>query len=128
MTCSREQVHRFTLLALFLLFGLGLLCPSFAVATDVPLQGGTGGNYFRAECPKGSYLVGLAGRVGEWVDRIAPVCAPWLRGSQIFGTPSVGQSFGAGGGGQERQTSCWSSGMNNGAVQSWHIETLKSDN
>lgn len=113
---------------LVLVIGLALLCPDFAVATDRPVYGGLGGNYFRAECPKGSYLVGLDGRAGAWVDRIAPVCAPWRRGSQTFGAPSVGQSFGTSEGGQEHHESCLGSGINNRAVQSWNIETLKSDN
>src|ERR1043166_1903381 len=87
--------HHSALLRLFLALGLRLLCPDLGLATDVPVWGGAGGNYFRAPCPQGSYLVGLAGRTGEWIDRIAPVCAPWLQGSQTFGAPSVGPSFGA---------------------------------
>jgi hypothetical protein len=113
---------------LVLVFGLALLCPDLAVATDRPVYGGLGGNYFRAECPKGSYLVGLAGRAGEWVDRIAPVCAPWLRGSQTFGAQSVGQFFGTSMGGQERHESCLGSGINKRAIQSWWIHLLRSDN
>ena len=49
---------------------------------------------FRAECPQ-SYLVGLAGRTGEWVDRISPICAPWLRDHRRLDYPAVGPSFGA---------------------------------
>ena len=82
MTRSRQQVHRFALATLFLAFGLALIIPNLTLAADLPLYGGPGGNYFRAECPKGSYLVGLDGRAGAWVDRIAPVCAPWLRGTR----------------------------------------------
>ena len=115
-------------LVFLLLLGWSAYLPTSGLATDVPVYGGPGGNSFQAECPKGSYLVGLAGRTGSWVDRIAPVCAPWLRGSQTFGAPSIGQSFGMSTDGQEHQTTCWHSGPNNSAVQSWHIETLKSDN
>jgi hypothetical protein len=120
-------VHH-TLVALCLTLGLTMLCPSITIATDLPLYGGLGGQQFRAECPKGSYLVGVAGRVGSWVDRIAPVCAPWLRGSQALGTPTIGQSFGMSGGGQEQQTICTRSGNNHLAIQSWWTHLLRSDN
>lgn len=129
MNYSREPARRFTLFALFLLFGIGLGCPEQGLTTDLRPLGGAGGNYFRAECPKGFYLVGLAGRAGEWVDRIAPVCAPWLRGSQTFGAPSIGPSFGASGGGQEQQAICRGVSHNQIiAVQSWHIDALPSGN
>lgn len=128
MKQSRDHVHRFVLPALILLLGLAFLWPQPAVATDATAWGGAGGDPFRDECPKGSYLVGLKGRAGEWVDRIAPVCAPWLRGSQTFGAPSVGRFHGASRGGVERQTICWGFGINNRAVQSWDIATLRSSN
>lgn len=120
-------VHH-TLLALCLALGLTMLCPSITLATDLPLYGGLGGQQFRAECPKGSYLVGVAGRAGSWVDRIAPVCAPWLWGSQALGRPTIGQSFGMSGGGQEQQTICTRSGNNHLAIQSWWTHLLRSDN
>ena len=91
-------------LALLLLLGWSAFLPTPVLATDLPVYGGLGGNELRSECPKGSYLVGLAGRTGAWVDRIAPICAPWLRGSQTLGAPTIGQSFGSSGGRQEQQT------------------------
>ena len=122
-------VHR-TLSALGLAFGLAFLCPDITHATtDLPIYGGLGGNDFRAECPKGSYLVGLAGRAGSWVDRIAPVCAPWLMARQAFGALSIGSSFGTSGGGQERHESCWNEFVGRTyVVQSWKIDVLRSDN
>ncbi|HET9962429.1 MAG TPA: hypothetical protein VFQ34_08855 [Nitrospiraceae bacterium] len=121
-------VHR-TLLGLCVTLGLSMLCSGIALATtDLPLYGGLGGQPFKAECPKGFYLVGLAGKAGSWVDRIAPVCAPWLRSSQAFGTPTIGQSFGMSGGGQEQQAVCTRSGNNHLAIQSWWIHPLRSDN
>ncbi|HMV56923.1 MAG TPA: hypothetical protein PLY42_08185 [Nitrospira sp.] len=110
-----------------LVLSLGFF-PSLSSATDLELIGGPGGSLFRAECPQGSYLVGLAGRTGEWVDRIAPTCAPWLRGSQAFGLPTVGPSFGASGGGQDRQRTCWGTGNKTLAIQSWYVETVRSPN
>ncbi len=103
-------------------------CPSLSSATELELVGGPGGNLFRAECPQGAYLVGLAGRTGEWVDRIAPICAPWLRGSQAFGPPTIGPTFGASTGGQDRQRTCWADGNKTLAIQSWYVETIKSTN
>lgn len=118
-------VHR-TLSILGLATCLTLVGPDITRATDLPIYGGLGGQQVRAECPKGSYLVGLAGRTGAWVDRIAPVCAPWLRGSQAFGAPSVGPSVGMSMGGNERQKRCTDVGRSL-AIQSWWIRLLRSD-
>lgn len=138
MTSERE--HRCRLALLILLFGCGLpmISADHALAIDLPLTGGPGGSPDRAECPRGSYLVGLAGRTGEWVERIAPVCAPWLQGSQTFGAPTVGKFLGTGGAGQEVQSEliagmpgkvCRGINTNNLiAVQTWHIDTLRSQN
>lgn len=126
-TCGRY--FSFLLLAIFLLLGWSVFLPTQVLATtDLPVYGGLGGNPMRGDCPTGWYLVGLAGRTGEWVDRIAPVCAPWLQGSQAFGAPSIGPSFGTSMGGQERQTICTTSGLKNRAIQSWWINILRSDN
>lgn len=118
-------VHR-PLSLLGVALSLALASPDIILAGDLPIYGGLGGQQFRAECPKGSYLVGLAGRTGAWVDRIAPVCAPWLRGSQAFGPPSVGRSFGMSTGGNEYQKRCTDVGRNL-AIQSWWIRLLRSD-
>lgn len=128
MNRSRQLIHRSALPLLFLMLRLAMASPDLGLATDLPVYGGLGGNELRADCPKGSYLVGLAGRTGAWIDRIAPVCAPWLRGSQSFGAPSIGPpSFGASTGGQERQTICLDGGKTH-AIQSWWIHLLRSDN
>jgi hypothetical protein len=107
-----------------------MLCSGIALATtDLPLYGGLGGQPFRAECPKGFYLVGLAGRAGSWVDRIAPICAQWLAAKQVFGPPSVGPSYGTGIGGQEGRSICWNEFVGSTfVVQSWKIDVLTSDN
>ncbi|MDF0644434.1 MAG: hypothetical protein P0111_10410 [Nitrospira sp.] len=126
MNDQRQRLHYLILVALCFVLGL---CARPALATDLPVYGGLGGNDFRAECPKGSYLVGLAGRTGEWVDRIAPVCAPWVAARQAFGAPSVGPSHGASTGGQERHKSCWNEFVGRVyVVQSWKIDVLRSDN
>lgn len=102
--------------------------PTLAGATDTPPIGGPGGIPFRAECPKGSYLVGLAGRTGAWVDQIAPICAPWLSDKGVFGATSIGQPHGASRGGKPRQSSCLGSGINHRVLQAWIVTTLRSDN
>lgn len=114
---------------LLLALSVILLCADPGLATDVQVWGGAGGNYFRAPCPEGSYLVGLAGRTGEWIDRIAPVCARWLRHSQSFGASSVGPSFGGEGGKEVTPpVVCQGPGADTSAVSSWTIETLRSAN
>jgi hypothetical protein len=106
--------------ALLLLFGWSAYFPAHVLATDLEMIGGltSGGNYIRSECPKGSYLVGLKGRRGGWVDRIASVCAPWLPAEQTFGRTAVGPFVGTSEGGKETSTVCWESGVRNRAVQS----------
>jgi hypothetical protein len=94
-------------LPLLLLLGLFACFPAHVLATDMPVIGGLnpGGTYLRFECQKGSYLVGLKGKRGDWVDRIAAVCAPWLPAEQTFGRTSVGSFFGTSEGGLTFQRS-----------------------
>lgn len=108
-------------LPLLLLLGLFACFPAHVLATDMPVIGGLnpGGTYLRFECQKGSYLVGLKGKRGDWADRIAAVCAPWLPAEQTFGRTSVGSFFGTSEGGRDVSTVCWGSGVRNRAVQSW---------
>lgn len=116
-------VNRYTLrIALLLLLGWSAYFPVHATATDMPVIGGLNapGMVERFECRKGSYLVGLKGRQGHWIDRIAAVCAPWLPAEQRFGRTVVGPLFGNSLGGTETPTHvCWRSGARNLAVQSW---------
>lgn len=126
MTQARQSLCRSTLFMLVLLFVIALVSPELGLATDLPIYGGLGGNTEREDCPKGWYLVGLAGKTGSWVDRIAPICAPWLRGSQAFGAPSVRRSFGWSTGGNNREKRCTDVGRSL-AIQSWWIRLLRSD-
>lgn len=62
---------------------------------------------FRIVCPTGSVVVGFEGRTGAWVDKIAPVCAPWTYGAIRFGAPaSVGRYAGSSEGGHPTTTIC----------------------
>jgi len=128
MTHSHDHILRSSLPTLFLVLGLALVSPDLALATDLQTYGGSGGTPFRDECPKGWYLVGLNGRAGEWVDRVATVCAPWLRGKQTFGQPTVGRYHGDSTGGVKRETICWGFGINNRVIQSWKLTRLTGDN
>lgn len=127
MTSSCHQRHRMVLGMLFVVLGPSLICPGLSLAAT-PLQtyGGSGGNPFWDECPRGSYLVGLNGRAGEWVDRLATVCAPWLWDKQTFGPPTVGRYHGDSTGGEKRDKLCWGFG-NNSAIQSWQVTRLRGD-
>ena len=118
MKHSLQHGHFAVWSVLVLVIGLAPLCPESAIAVDTPSWGGGGGNPFRDECPKGSYLVGLKGRAGAWVDRIAPICAPWLPAKLTFGAPTIGEYHGTSRGGIERERICWGFGINNRAIQS----------
>lgn len=101
MTPTTPRHYRLALPSIFTVFLLGvfvLSSPTFAMQTE--LLGGGGGTPFIAPCPQGFYLVGLTGRTGAWVDRISPVCAPWLGAQHTFGPTTTGQVHGSSNGGQ----------------------------
>jgi len=61
--------------------------------------GGAGGTPFNAECPPGQFLVGLFGFMGQIVDGIGLICAPWLAlhsadRPATTGQPQDGKYFG----------------------------------
>ncbi|MGC3974845.1 MAG: hypothetical protein QM771_10740 [Nitrospira sp.] len=119
MIRSHKTIHNAPLPTLFMALGLALASSGSALATDLPVFGGPGGSEFRAQCPNGSYLVGFEGKTGAWVERISPVCAPWLRGSQTLGPPAVGQ---------EVTTICRDSRSNTFAIHYMNVAVLKSAN
>src|SRR5262245_18463072 len=57
-----------------------------AQATDLPVQGGPGGSYFRREC-SGDHLVGIYVRSGLWVDAIGLKCATFDQAQGTFKFP-----------------------------------------
>lgn len=128
MTNEHQYIVRSGLLTLVFVLGLAPMCPDLVVASDRTVWGGPGGEYFREACPPGSYLVGLKGSAGSWVNRIAPICAPWLPAKLTFGAPTVGPFHGTSRGGVERERICWGFGINNRAIQSWTLKRLSSDN
>ena len=96
-------MRRVIALLLLLLAALAGL-PRTANATILPIQGGPGGAYFRADCPVGQYVVGFSVRAGAWIDSIAALCAPYLPAQHKFGprTVTVPPHGGSGGAPQER--------------------------
>lgn len=83
---------------------------------DTPAFGGSGGGRFNADCPDGAYVVGVAGRTGDWIDSVRPVCARWSGQTGSFDSPTTGRSVGGGGG--AAGTLMCPSGM---AVRGWEI-------
>ena len=64
-----------------------------------PVFGGNGGGSFEGYCPRNTYLIGIGGRTGEWIDAIQPICAQWNSAAQAFNPPVTGPTSGGSGGG-----------------------------
>ena len=56
------------------------------------------GTKFTDTCPSGSFLVGLAGRTGAWIDAVQPVCASWDAEHRTMGAPGRRSEHGGSGG------------------------------
>ncbi len=97
-----------------LLFAIFVGLPGVAEATILPIEGGSGGSYFRTDCAAGQYLVGFSVRAGAWIDAIAPLCAPYLSGTGTFGDWKALASRGGKGGSPEEK---YCSGASIGALQ-----------
>ena len=97
-----RSVIAFLLLVLAVLAGL----PRGADATVLPIQGGPGGGYFRADCPAGQYIVGFSVRAGAWIDAIAALCAPYLPTQKKFGARTVTAPPHGGSGGAPQERYC----------------------
>jgi hypothetical protein len=96
--------------------------PSFVQAaqySDTPAFGGNGGGPFLTYCPRDTYLIGIGGRTGDWIDAIQPICAEWNTTTQAFNSAVRGDLSGGSGGGPATQM-C-PTGM---AVKGWHIARI----
>ena len=51
-------------------------------------------------CAPGEYLIGVAGRTGDWIDALRPVCASWNPATSTAGNPRNGRTHGGPGGGE----------------------------
>lgn len=96
-----------------MVMSLALACGMAAVAATVRGQslppnrqsstvGGPGGSVFVSRCPDGQFVVGLAGRAGEVMDRVAPLCVGFDRQNHWVGEPTEGEGAGGKGGGPFR--------------------------
>lgn len=65
---------------------------------ETPALGGPGGNRDFSLCPEGQQVVGLAGRSGDLIDQLAPMCVAWTNETQWRGDPSPGRAIGGPGG------------------------------
>ena len=104
---------------------LGATLAQRTFATDSGPAGGHGGGPFRVTCQPGSYIAGLTGRVGDWIDQVSMQCAHWNAQAQHLEPTSttpmpIGESHGGGG-----ATAYCPSGS---VVRSMSVMTLQSDN
>jgi hypothetical protein len=95
-----EVIVRALKAALFVLT-IGALSATHAHARETEIWGGPGGARFDLPCAPGEYLIGLAVSSGQWIDRVAPLCASWNYAEARFNDPSpipasAGGSGGAG--------------------------------
>ena len=106
MTNQRKSLSCSASFLVLLMLGILASFLQASFASDLQIQGGPGGAYFRAECPKGAYLTGLAGRAGSWVDQLAPICSPWEPVRRVFGAPQTMKPHGTSNGGSHKEIYC----------------------
>ena len=100
--------------------------PSFAQAgrySDTPAFGGQGGGRFSSYCPRDTFLIGIVGRTGDWIDAIQPICAGWNTSTQAFNGAVTGATSGGSGGGPA--TLVCPGGM---AIKGWEIARIAVSN
>lgn len=85
---------RSLLLALVICLGLPL---SVSARTEFEIYGARGDRGDTAECPAGSFMVGLSGRTGGWIDQIKVECGKQEADGSI-GAPRPTAAFGGEGG------------------------------
>lgn len=113
----KNQIEKLFMVLVLLLIGIVTIDSSNAIAAELPVRGGRGGEYFHDACPAGSYLVGLEGRNGAWIDQIAPICAPWRWDLHAFGPPLTGTLHGTSGGGVFNKRIC----SPDKAITQWYL-------
>ena len=69
-----------------------------AFAENLPLIGGSGGNAFTRDCPKGSVLTGVRWRTGLALDGLGIACSPVLSNGSLGAEVDVGAMTGGNGG------------------------------
>ena len=102
---------------------MSVSAPAATDYSDTPVFGGSGGGSFLAYCPKNTYLIGIGGRTGNWIDAIQPICAQWNSTTQAFNPPVTGRTTGGSGGGPA--TLMCPAGM---VVRGWEIARIAARN
>jgi hypothetical protein len=82
-------------------FSLVMAAP--AAAKNFPVVGGQGPHSIVVGCTAGEYMIGFKGRIGSWIDRIGPVCAPLLPSMEL-GEKHYPATYGGNGGGPVEAT------------------------
>jgi hypothetical protein len=86
-------------------FVLSVLANDPVHATDLPVQGGPGGSYFRSDC-SGDYVVGIYVRSGAWIDAIGLKCGTFKAAQGTFRQPPWNRPYHGGGGGGPQERVC----------------------
>lgn len=97
-----------------------LLFSAAAAASDTPVLGGTGGGRFDSYCGAGSFMTGIRGRTGDWIDAMQPLCSRWNPATKSFDRSAPGPSTGGGGGGN-----AYSGCDGNAMVKGWEIAKVQ---
>lgn len=105
---ARNLVKAARLLTCFLYLGAATLPAS--AKTILPAVGGPGDIQNAVVCPRGEYIVGFRGRIGDWIDRLGPICAPLLA-SGMMGKHDMKLPNQGGTGGSPIEVSCPSAGL-----------------
>lgn len=88
-----------TLKTVLIAVTVGVLSATHAHARETEIWGGPGGARLDLPCSAGEYLIGLAVSSGEWIDRVAPLCATWNLAEGRFNEPAPNPESAGGGGG-----------------------------
>jgi hypothetical protein len=103
---AASRAARKLILALALSLFTGLMATP-GQATDLPVEGGPGGGYFRSDCVgTGGYVAGVYLRTGLWVDAIGLKCASFNAAQGKFDRPAWNMPYHGGNGGGPQEGLC----------------------
>jgi hypothetical protein len=64
-----------------------------------------GGGASKTTCPPGQFMIGIAARTGDWVDRMGPICGRWSAQEERFISADPAAFYG-GDGGKPQNVTC----------------------
>ena len=83
------------LLTILAMLAAGVLAAGAAAyAADYGPEGAPHAGPFRYTCPPNNYLVGIAGKASDHLDKVGALCAPWSPENRQLGVTSPGAVFG----------------------------------